>query len=152
MQHEYRILIAEQANGLVHIGAIDQPHARLELLQAFGATINRKHITERSPHALAVAAALRSGFATQLLERGGPWYVAEYREVMAALDQWDLTDGIRVGTKRLSLGTKVNVPEIGEGTVIGFEMSGRVSVAIDRAPRGMLTVLAHRKYLELRAS
>lgn len=146
-----RILIAARADGLTHIGAVEDPRARVQLLQSHGVNIEATWWTERSPHAVEVAGALRRQFQAAALEPGSPWFATEFQDVLEALDAFDLATGERVSRGRVAVGSPVRVAGAGVGTVRGFTACGRARVSIERYAHAALEVLAPPSLVELLA-
>ncbi len=147
-----RLLVAKRAgDGLVHIGATDHPFERLQLLQANGVELEQHFVTRATQHACRILLDLSIRFRARAVDPQGPWYVIDYAKALAALGEYDLDTGERVGAGAIRLHSTVSVEGLGIGKVTGFSLCGRVEVTYARsrhaalityAPASMVSVVA----------
>jgi hypothetical protein len=145
MQPQPKILIARRdPDGLVYLGALVAPEARLCLLRSQDVEIAEHHTTRSTPHARRIVDDLKKRFARSSygMEFAGPWFVEEYPNMLAAVGEYDLATGERISCERVKLHETVMVDGVGPGVVTGFHVSGRIEVTSKRYPRGMFVTLA----------
>jgi len=142
------LLAAREGDGLTHIGCVQDPKARLQLLQAYGVEIARAEVFGPTRHAPEIAQALKRRFTAAALEPGGPWFAVEFAQAREALVEYDLASGRRSSLGPMAVGSAVRVAGFGAGTVTGFSACGRVAVAINRVTHAALNVLAPASQVE----
>lgn len=143
MATHQRILIARRAgDGLVHIGALENPSERIRLFQSNDIQLEQHVTTRPTPHSQRIVAGLKRRFETAALDVAGPWFIVDYDRAIAALTEYDLDTGDRLARDDLKLATPVSVEGVGEGVITGFALCGRIEVSIARYPKGVLTTYA----------
>src|SRR5690349_12207286 len=96
MTTHQRILIAQRAgDGLVHVGALEEPAERIRLLQTYGVEIDAHTCTRPTPFARQIVTNVKRRFELAALDERGPWFVVEYSRLVRAVGEYDLETGER---------------------------------------------------------
>ncbi len=77
-----------------------------------------------------------------------PWYQLDFRQVIEALDEYDLTRGCLVMRGGVKVNDPVYVNNAGRGIVTGFTRCGRVMVRLDRMGMHCAAVYAPRSAIK----
>lgn len=136
------VLVVERDDGHVFVKATYNPRGRLIALNAGGCLTHRWHAID-TPHAEEIALQLGADLRVQRLDAHGPWYVAEFEDVMRRIAAFDPKTGERIPAA-IAMGALVQVSGAGRGEVKAFRGDYLV-VKLDEPLGGHVnTVLAPR--------
>ncbi len=146
-QHPSIVVFSRVGDGMVFIDANWSPAG---VFHIFGGDVDQRHVTLPTPHAAAVVKQIHARFSERRLEPCGCWFALEFQVAQAALNEYDLVTGRRVGSAGIKLHDLAYVEGMGSGRVIGFP-AGRVEVDLSpskfadlivQAPRSQVQVIA----------
>lgn len=140
------ILIVERDDGHTFLKATFNPRTALQTLNGAGMLTHRWQAID-SPHAEEIALRVAGEFEVYRVDAHGPWFIAEYDDVLRTLQDFDIATGKRVRDDRFQLQQPVQVESVGRGVISAF--SGRLIVVKLDQPRGNVSrVLAPRSLVK----
>lgn len=134
-QGQPHIVIAERQDQITGVMYSRKPTEYLALL-ASATHLGRTEVRP-SRHAPKIVKALASRFSHSITDRNESsfWTAADYEELIAALDEFDLDRGVLIARAGVKLNDLVEVAHHGRGRVTGFTICGRVMVRLEKAGR-----------------
>jgi hypothetical protein len=140
------ILVVEPDDGYTFMKATFNPHGTLQALNGAGLLTHR---WEALDTAYAEEIALRVGAQLNLLrvDAFGPWYVADFDDVMRIMHDFDLETGRRMRDARFEVGQRVQVTGAGRGHITEIRGS-RVVVKLENPTGPLECVVASRSLVK----
>lgn len=141
---DLHVVIAERQDQVIGVCWTRSPAQHLANLSA-ATQIGRTEVRP-SPYATRICKALSKRFADSLQLQGHEcfWTSADFEEVIAALNEYDLVKGLLIERAGVRANDQVYIPEVGRGVVTGFTLCGRVIVKLDRGSLTKAIAIARR--------
>jgi hypothetical protein len=146
---ELHVVVAERQDQVTGVMYTRKPHEHLVTL-ASATQLGRIEVRP-SAYAPRVVESLARRFVSSTTEGSAAsfWTLADFEELLAALDEYDLDRGILVERAGVKINAPVYVPKVGRGTVRGFTPCGRVIVRLtENGKPGQTGVIAPRSQVK----
>jgi hypothetical protein len=127
------ILIVERDDGHTYLASTFSADNALYRLNGAG-LLTHRWLAIDTPHAEDIVAAVAKDFAPARLDAFGPWYLADYDEMLRTLQDFDALTGKRLRDARFEVGARVQVTGAGRGHIKAFR--GPMLVVKLDSPRG----------------
>lgn len=127
------ILIVERDDGHAHLVSTFNPRGVIARLNGAGMLTHRWQAVD-SEHAESIVAAVGMAFRYARRDAFGPWFAADYDDILRVLNDYDPATGKRWRDERFEIGSRVQVAGAGRGHVKSFR--GPMIVVKLEAPQG----------------
>jgi hypothetical protein len=127
------IVILERDDGHTYFASTFNPQGVVLRLNGAGFLTHRCQVVD-SPHAEAIVEAVGRQFELHRRDAFGPWYVADYDDVLRVLNDYDTETGRRWRDARFEIGARVRVTGAGKGAIKGFR--GQMLIVTLDTPSG----------------
>lgn len=127
------IVIIERDDGHTFFASTFNPRGVVARMSGAGFLTHRWQAVD-SPHAEEIVKAVGREFNLHRVDAFGPWYAADYDDILRVLNDYDPESGRRWRDARFEIGTRVQVQGAGRGHIHSFR-GPMVVVKLD-TPRG----------------
>jgi hypothetical protein len=145
---ELHIVVAERQDQITGIFWTRNPHQHLANL-ASATHLGRVEI-RACPYAPRVIDGVGRRLSPSIDSQsaGSFWSRADFEEILAAVDEYDLATGRRIANAGVKVGDPVHVAKHGRGRVKSMSHAGLINVALDRPDGDTIGVVAHRSMVK----
>lgn len=138
------IVILERDDGHTFLTATFNPQGVVLRLNGAGLLMHRMQVID-TQHAEPIVEAVGRHFSLHRRDAFGPWYAADYDDVLRVLNDYDMQTGRRWRDERYEVGSRVRVQGAGKGRITGFR-GPHIVVDLD-GPAGATSIVIAPKSL-----